>query len=162
MPETFRAVAYLPSGGIRRTPFDLAVLKHDERRVRRRMLPLVHGDQVFVEFPAALTLADRSGLELEDGRIAEIVAAEEALYEVSGRDDLHVMRLCWHLGNRHLKAQLIRNGDATRLLILRDRVIGDLLSGLGAELREVSETFDPEDGAYAHGHAEPPHALLNR
>jgi urease accessory protein len=162
MSETVRAVAYLSPGTPGPTPCDLAALRHDERRVRRRVLPLVHGDGVFVDFPAALTLADRSRLELEDGRVVEIIAAEEPLHEVRGRDEIHLMRLCWHLGNRHIKTQMIEDASGRRLLILRDRVIGDMLRGLGAEVREVTEPFEPEEGAYAHGHGEPAHALLNR
>lgn len=158
MPQTFRAVAYVPPGTSSATPFDLAVLRHDERRVRRRSLTLVHGDSVLVDFPEPLTLFDRSALALEDGRLVEIIAAEEPLLEVRGRDRIHLMRLCWHLGNRHLKTQI----EAERLLILRDHVIRDMLIGLGATVADVSEPFQPEDGAYAHSHGEPAHALLAR
>lgn len=158
MPQTFRAVSYVAPGTLDRIPFDLAVLPHDERRVRRRSLGLVHGDSVLVDFPEPITLADRSALALEDGRLVEIIAAEELVYEVRARDRIHLMRLCWHLGNRHLKTQI----EEDRLLILRDHVIRDMLHGLGATVAEVSEPFHPEDGAYAHSHAEPVHALLNR
>jgi urease accessory protein len=157
MPQTFRAVGYVPPGkaGI---AYDLAVLLHDERRVRRRSITLVHGDSVLVDFPEPVTLEDRSALRLEDGRFIEIIAAEEHLYEVRGSDPIHLMRLVWHLGNRHLKTQI----EDDRVLILRDHVIRDMLRGLGATVIEISEPFQPEDGAYAHSHGEPAHALLNR
>jgi len=157
MPQTFRAVGYVPPGEAG-TAFDLAILPHDERRVRRRSLTLVHGDSVLVDFPEPVTLADRSALELEDGRFVEIIAAEELLIEVRGRDRIHLMRLCWHLGNRHLKTQI----EEDRVLILRDHVIRDMLRGLGATVADVSEPFHPEEGAYSHSHGEPSHALLNR
>jgi urease accessory protein len=61
-------------------------------------------------------------------------------------------RLAWHLGNRHLPAQL----EAERILIREDHVIAAMLEGLGARLRRVHEAFMPELGAYAaqdgHGH----------
>ncbi len=157
MPQTFRAVGYVPPGsaGI---PFDLAILLHDERRVRRRSITLVHGDVVLVDFLDPVTLADRSSLRLEDGRTVEIIAGEEPLLEVRGQDRIHLMRLCWHLGNRHLKAQI----EDDRVLILRDHVIKDMLRGLGATVTDISEPFHPEEGAYSHSHAEPAHALLNR
>lgn len=157
MPQTFRAVGYLPPGEAG-TPFDLAILLHDERRVRRRMLTLVHGDNVLVDFAEPITLADRSALRLEDGRIVEIIAGEEQLYEVRGRDRAHLMRLCWHLGNRHLKTQI----EDDRVLILRDHVIRDMLRGLGATVTDISEPFHPEEGAYSHSHGETVHALLKR
>lgn len=157
MPQTFRAVGYVPPGksGI---AFDLAVLMHDERRVRRRSITLVHGDSVLVDFPEPVTLEHGSALKLEDGRFVEIIAAEEQLYEVRGRDRIHLMRLCWHLGNRHLKTQI----EDDRVLILRDHVIRDMLRGLGASVTDVTEPFQPEEGAYSHSHGEPAHALLNR
>jgi urease accessory protein UreE len=31
-------------------------------------------------------------------------------------------------------------------------VIAEMLQQLGAEISDVSETFTPEHGAYAHGH----------
>ncbi len=157
MPQTFRAVGYVPPGkaGI---AYDLAVLMHDERRVRRRSITLVHGDSVLVDFPEPLTLEHGGSLRLEDGRFIEIIAAEEQLYEVRGRDRIHLMQLCWHLGNRHLKTQI----EDDRVLILRDHVIRDMLRGLGATVTDISEQFHPEEGAYSHSHGEPAHALLNR
>ena len=165
MPETFRAVAVVRYGEKTDvTPFELAVLPHDERRVRRRMIPLVHGDCVLVDFPEPVTLDDRDCLKLEDGRLIEIIAAEEYLYEVTGRDPLHLMQIAWHLGNRHLKAQLELqdNRGPLRILILRDHVIRDMLLKLGATVTDVCEPFYPEEGAYSHSHGEAVHALLNR
>ncbi|MBN9309809.1 urease accessory protein UreE [Devosia sp.] len=157
MPQTFRAVRYVPPGAAG-TAFDLAILMHDERRVRRRSITLIHGDSVLVDFPEPVTLEDRGALQLEDGRFVEIIAGEEALHEVRGRDRIHLMRLCWHLGNRHLKTQI----EDDRVLILRDHVIRDMLRGLGATVTDISEPFHPEEGAYAHSHGEAAHALLNR
>ena len=154
---TLRAVSHLPAGHGKGTPFDLVTLQHDERRVRRRLLTLVHGDEVLVDFPAPVTLDDRAALVLEDGRLVEVIAAEEDLYEIAARDAAHLIRLAWHLGNRHLPAQL----EDRRILIKRDHVIRDMLLGLGATLTEISEPFFPEHGAY-HGHGDHTHALLNR
>jgi urease accessory protein len=165
MPETFRAVAVTRYDEKEdAVPIDVAVLPHDERRVRRRLITLVHGDGVLVDFPEPVTLKDRDCLRLENGRLVEILAAEEYLYEVTGRDPLHMAQIAWHLGNRHLKAQLELkdNRGPLRILILRDHVIRDMLQKLGATVREVVEPFFPEEGAYSHSHGEPAHALLNR
>ena len=160
MSATLRAVSYLPPGH-GGSIWDIAVLLHDERRVRRRAIPLVHGDSVLVDFPQPVTLEDHSALRLDDGRLVEIVAGEEKLYEVRGRDSTHLMQLCWHIGNRHAKAQIEAEweGIGDRVLILRDHVLRDMLIGLGATVTEISEPFSPMDGAYAHDHG---HALLNR
>lgn len=161
MSAVLRARSYLPPGH-GKPIWDLAVLAHDERRVRRRAVPLVHGDEVLVDFPEPLTFAQGGALELEDGRCVEIIAAEEHLIEVRGRDTLHLMELCWHLGNRHLKVQIEHGQGDERALILRDHVIRDMLIGLGATVLDVSEPFAPLEGAYHHSHAGENHALLYR
>ncbi len=114
--------------------------------------------------PAPVTMEQGGVLELEDGRNVDIVACEEFLYEVRGRDAKHLMQLCWHIGNRHAKAQIETEweGIGQRILILRDPVLRDMLVGLGATVTEVSEPFAPLEGAYAHSHGADNHALLNR
>jgi urease accessory protein len=164
MAETLRAIAYRPprtTGG--KVPFDICVLHHDERRVRRKLLKLQHDDEVLVDFPEPVTLESGGILELTDGRLVEIIAGEEKLYEVRGRDARHLMQLAWHLGNRHAKAQIVHEfeGIGDRILILRDHVLRDMLVGLGATVTEVSEPFSPIEGAYAHAHSGE-HALLYR
>lgn len=157
MTTILRAVSHLPAGHGKGIPFDLVTLAHDERRIRRKLLTLVHGDEVLVDFANPVTLGDHAALVLSDGRLVEVIAAEEALYEIIGRDQAHLTRLAWHLGNRHLPAQL----EERRILIKRDHVIRDMLVGLGAGVTDISEPFFPEHGAY-HSHGDHNHALLNR
>ena len=155
-----RVIRHIPAADVSAAPYDTIVLQADERRVRRKVLRLRGGDEVLLDFPAAVTLAHRDALELEDGRLAGILAADEPLYEIRGRDRTHLVRLAWHLGNRHLPAQL----DETRILIRRDHVIADMLKGLGATVTEIEAAFSPEHGAYHdHGHgSQAGHALLYR
>ncbi len=163
MAETLRAIAYhAPGGPIGKVPFDICILYHDERRVRRKLLRLQHDDEVLVDFPQPVTMESGGRLELADGRLVEIIAGEEKLYEVRARDAKHLMQLAWHLGNRHAKAQIDKEweGIGDRILILRDHVLRDMLIGLGATVREVSEPFSPIEGAYAHAHGGEDHALL--
>jgi urease accessory protein len=136
---------------VRKIPFDLAVLAHDERHLRRKVIDLVHGDRVLVDFPEAVMVGDRDVLVLDDGRHAEIIAAEEELLEVQGRDATHLAELAWHIGNRHLAAEI----EPARILILRDHVIRAMLEGLGATVADIVEPFTPLGGAYSssgHGH----------
>jgi urease accessory protein len=154
-----RVAAILPAGSSEGTPFDLVVLEHDERRLRRKLLRLQHGDEVLLDLPQTVTLEDRQLLKLEDGRLVEVIAAEEPLYEVRARDAGHLLRLAWHIGNRHTPAQL----EAGRILIKRDHVLKTMLEGLGATVVNVTEPFFAEHGAYhSHNHGDAGHALLNR
>lgn len=149
--------AEIAADGHRKVPFDIAVLTHDERHVRRKVITLVHGDRVLVDFPELLVLQDRDVLVLDDGRHAQICAADEELLEVRGRDAVHLAGLAWHIGNRHLAADI----DAERILTLRDHVIRSMLEGLGAAVSDVVEPFNPLGGAYSgeggghgdHGHS---------
>ena len=95
---------------------------------------------------------DRDCLVLEDGRLAEIIAADEDLLEVKARDAVHLVQLAWHIGNRHLEAQI----EEQRILIRPDHVIAKMLQQLGAKVSAVREPFSPEPGAYSHAHASLP------
>ncbi|GLS40444.1 urease accessory protein UreE [Mesorhizobium tianshanense] len=147
-----RAVSVLTAGEAGAvTPYDRAVLAHDERHLRRRVIELAGGDRVLVDLPEPVALGDRDRLVLEDGRHVEIVAAEEPLYDIRAESAVHLAELAWHIGNRHLAAAI----EAERILILRDHVIKAMLEGLGATVRDVSEPFVPVRGAYSgHAHAE--------
>jgi len=130
-------------------PFDIVVLDADERHLRRKRITLAHGEHVLIDFASAVQLAHGDRLVLEDGREAEVVAADEALMEVRGRDPRHLLQLAWHIGNRHLPAEIGQD----RILLRRDPVIRRMLEGLGADIREVTGPFQPEHGAYhAHPH----------
>jgi urease accessory protein len=144
-----RVTAALPPNHGQGRPFGRLTLTHDQRRLRRKVFALAGGEEVLVDFPDAVTLEHFGGLLLEDGRVVEIVAAPEPLYEVSGRGAEHLMQLAWHIGNRHLSAQI----EKKRILVPRDHVARAMLIGLGAEVREVVEPFSPERGAYReHAH----------
>ena len=154
-----RAVAHLPANHGRGKPIDSITLVHDERRLRRKLLTAKAGTEVMVDFPQTITLDHGGALELSDGRLVEVIAAEELLYEIRARDTAHLVRLAWHIGNRHTSAQL----EDGRILIKRDHVLKTMLEGLGATVTNVSEPFFAEHGAYhSHAHADPGHALLNR
>ena len=134
--------------------FDVAVLAHDERHIRRRAIALSKGERVLVDLPEPVVLETGDLLALEDGRTAGIVAAEEELYDIRARDAVHLTQLAWHIGNRHLAAAI----SAERILILRDHVIKAMLEGLGATVTDIVAPFEPVRGAYSgqghdHGHA---------
>ena len=107
------------------------------------------GLDFLLDLAEPVVLRGGDGLRLEEGGFVEVKAAEENLVEIRGRDAASFARLAWHLGNRHLPAQI----DADRILIRDDHVIVDMLKGLGAEVRAVQAPFDPEGGAYGqHNH----------
>jgi urease accessory protein len=129
---------------------DAIVLPHDGRH-RRRVTMRTEGDLVFLlDLPEATRLMHGDGLVLDDGRIIEVIAAEEPVTEITARDAHHLARIAWHLGNRHLPTEI----QPDRLRIAPDAVIEEMVRGLGGTVRRLEARFEPEGGAYgaAHGH----------
>ena len=90
-------------------------------------------------------MADGDGLQLEDGRWLEVRAAAEPVVEVRHQDHDQLVRLAWHLGNRHLPTEI-----RDRALRIRpDHVVEEMLRRLGADLVKAQGPFQPEGGAYA-------------
>src|SRR3954453_20570423 len=130
------------------TPADAVVLDFDDRHRRRTAMTGTRGLEFLLDLENATALRGGDALVLEDGRLIEVVAAAEPLAEIRGTDPQHLVRLAWHLGNRHLPTQIAGKG----LRIRRDHVIEAMVKGLGARVIEIEAPFDPEGGAYAHAH----------
>ncbi|WP_298837382.1 urease accessory protein UreE [uncultured Roseobacter sp.] len=123
---------------------DEVSLDYDARFLRRKVLTTRAGRQVLIDLPRTTSIGDGDALQTTDGALIRVVAAPEPLLEITGQD-LH--RIAWHVGNRHTPCQI----EAARLLIQQDKVMTDMLTKLGAQVREVTEPFTPEGGAYGHG-----------
>jgi urease accessory protein len=126
---------------------DTVVLDFDDRHRRRMAITGTRGLEFLLDLENAIALRGGDALVLEDGRLVEVVAAPEPLLEIRGADPQHLVRVAWHLGNRHLPTQIMPKG----LRIRRDHVIEAMVRGLGARVIEIEAPFDPEGGAYAGG-----------
>jgi len=129
-----------PSGSIR--------LDAQARHIRRKLIVTEQGEEILVDLEKPVRLNHGDCLLLEDGRAIRVEAAAEELLEVKPRDPHHLAQLAWHIGNRHLEAQI----EAGRILIRPDHVIEQMLVQQGAVVRHVVEPFSPEPGAYSHSH----------
>jgi urease accessory protein len=123
-------------------------LDFDARHRRRIRLTADQGEDILLDLPKAVAMADGDGLQLDDGRWLKVQAAAELIVEVRHKDPNQLMRLAWHLGNRHLATEIRHQV----LRIRPDHVIEDMLHGFGADLAKVQATFQPEGGAYGHAH----------
>ncbi len=135
------------------TAVDTVLIDFDRRHRRRILLPTESGAEVLIDLPQAVHLRDGDGLVLTDGSVVRVRAKPEPLLEIHAHDEGELVRIAWHLGNRHLPVQLL--GD--RIRIRADHVIGDMIEGLGGHVDEIEAPFDPEAGAYAGGHGEHHH-----
>jgi urease accessory protein len=139
-----RAIAIKTAATWSGEPADSVVLDYDNRRRRRVAMKGRNGTAFLLDLPSAGALRDGDALVLEDGRLIEIVAAPESLYEIHCTDAQHLACLAWHLGNRHVQTQLLPNS----LRIRRDHVMAEMAAELGARVSEIEAAFEPEGGAY--------------
>ncbi|MGY4327688.1 urease accessory protein UreE [Bradyrhizobium sp. LB7.2] len=106
-------------------PADTVVLDFDDRHRRRMAMTGTRGLAFLLDLENAVALRGGDALVLEDGRLVEVVAAPEPLLEIRGQDPHHLIRIGWHLGNRHLPTQIMAKG----LRIRRDHVIEAMVKG---------------------------------
>ncbi len=118
-------------------------LDYEGRFLRRRRLVTTHGAGLLVDLPETISVEHGDAFELDDGRLIAVVAAPEPLLKITG----DLVRLAWHIGNRHTPCQVM--GD--HLLIRDDHVLKAMLVQLGAEVVAIDAPFRPEGGAYGHG-----------
>jgi urease accessory protein len=128
-------------------------LDHDMRNRRRAVYRPAIGAPLLLDMERVVHLRGGDLLVLDDGGRVKIRAAAEPLIEITAPDQHALVRIAWHLGNRHLPTQLAES----RLLIREDHVIAAMVEGLGGTCRAVLAPFDPEGGAYKggehnHGH----------
>ncbi len=151
-----RAIAVHPRGT---WPADAAVdtvtLAYLDRHRRRIRLVADSGETFLLDLARAYHLADGDGLETDNGCYLRVRAAPEPVLEIEAEDRAGLLRIAWHLGNRHLPMQVA----GERLRIRDDHVIAEMVTGLGARLTRLDAPFDPEIGAYAapahrHDHGE--------
>ena len=141
------ATSVVPKGQWSEDARDAVVLGYDDRYRRRVMLKTESGAELLLNLVQARVLQEGDALRLDDGGLVAVKAAPERLAEITCRDTAALVRVAWHLGNRHLPTELV--GD--RLRIREDHVIIDMVKGLGAEVTLIEAAFNPEGGAYGHG-----------
>jgi urease accessory protein len=131
---------------------DTVILDYAQRSAQKITVTGGKGGSIEIDLPRPQRLRTDDLLVLDDGTLVEVVARA---VDVAG-----LSRLAWHLGDRHVAAQLLPN----RIRVRRDPAIEALLAQLGAKVAVIDAPFEPEGGAYAaaqghddHGHDEHDH-----
>ncbi len=125
---------------------DIITLDHGDRHRRRIVLNADGGTVFLLDLDKAGVLEDGDAIRLDSGWLVEVKAAPEKLIQVSTEDPLDLLTLAWHIGNRHVPAEITRSA----IYIAYDHVLLDMLHGLGAKTEVVERAFCPVRGAYHH------------
>lgn len=124
--------------------FDTITLTYDDRYRRRILMKSDHGLEFLLDLEKTTELRSGNFLELEDGRLIEIIAASEKLMKASSSDQLLITKGAWHIGNRHLSCEMNMGSVTLRF----DHVIKEMLENLGLVVEIIYQPFNPEGGAY--------------
>ena len=104
------------------------------------------------DFSEPVILRTDDALLLDDGGVAEVVAAAEPLIEV--RADVPMLaRLAWMLGDRHVPVQFFPN----RIRFRADAALDPILAAIGGKVTRIEAPFEPEGGAYSVASADHAH-----
>src|SRR3954447_15550290 len=99
-----RIAEVLPAGAWTGEPADLVVLDYDGRHRRRILITGASGREYLLDLAEAHHLKDGDGLKLDGGEVVQVVARPEPLLEIRAATPEALIRLAWHIGNRHLAA----------------------------------------------------------
>ncbi len=122
---------------------DTVSLTYDARLLRRKRLTTDSGASFLVDLAQTTSVNAGDAFMLETGEHIRVLAADEPLMRVTG----DVVRLAWHIGNRHSPCAIA--DDA--LIVQREKVMRAMLEQLGATVTDFDGPFTPEGGAYGHG-----------
>ncbi|WP_082540454.1 urease accessory protein UreE [Bosea sp. Leaf344] len=127
-------------------------LDHEDRNRRRIALKGDQGLDILLDLDKPTGLNDGDAVKLEDGRLVRVKAAAQSLLEIRAENPLRLMRVAWHIGNRHTPAEI----TADAIYIENDHVLAEMVRGQGCAMAMVSRPFQPEGGAYDHAGCDHP------
>ncbi len=133
-------------------PRAIARLTWQERQRARLAVVLSTGESAAILLPRGEPIRDGDILASADGFYVGIENSAEDVFEITASDTPTLMRLIYHLANRHTPAMLSEQA----IWIEPDAVLADLVLHLGGQVKSVHRSFQPEAGAYhgafAHDH----------
>jgi urease accessory protein len=130
------------------------------------------GRALGVFLPRGAVVRGGDVLVAEDGSLVRVQAAPQDVLRITACTEhgspFDLTRAAYHLGNRHVPIEL----QPEHLKIEPDHVLADMLRAMHMTVVAVSESFEPENGAYGdhgasshghghsheHGHADHSHA----
>jgi urease accessory protein len=123
-------------------------LTFEARQKRWLRISLASGEEVSLRLPRGERLRGGDLLLASDGRVIGISAAPERVVRIECPTPSDLLRVAYHLGNRHVPLQV----GVDFLLIQEHPALEEMARSLGARLTAMKIPFEPESGAYANAH----------
>ena len=114
-----------------------------QREKTRLQATMANGEEIDIELNVGTVLSQGDKLALADGRIVEVIAATESLYEVRANTAAQLARISYYIGNRRMPLQV----DDDCLTMLPDHALRAMVESLGGTVTEVQRGFQPESVA---------------
>ncbi len=123
---------------------DEIVLDYQDRNRRRIKLDSKKKISFLLDEKETVFLNNGSLLILSNEYKVKVIAKLENVLKVEAKDKRNLSALAWHIGNRHIPAEIHKD----YIIIQRDEIISRMLKLLGAKVVKKKLSFTPEKGAY--------------
>ncbi len=122
-------------------------LNSDERRILRAKRITDCNQEVILQLPREGRLNDGDILITNQSDFfVEIIAKKENLLEIRSDSIFEVIKVAYHLGNRHVEVEI----DKDLLLTKSDHIIKNMLENFNVNVIKTNKKFFPETGAHNH------------
>ena len=122
-------------------------LSSDQRRVIRGKRKSDCNQELQLQLPREGILIDGDILRTNQKNLfVKIIAQKEKLIEITAKTDLEIIKVAYHLGNRHVEIEINEN----ILFTQSDYIIEELLKNFDVVYSKVEKKFFPEIGAFHH------------
>ncbi len=123
-------------------------LPFESRQKARLHTKLDSGQEAGLFLPRGLILRGGNKVAADSGEIIKIISANEDVSTATSKDSLLLTRASYHLGNRHVPLEINEN----YIRYQYDHVLNEMIEQLELTVTRESAPFEPESGAYSHGH----------
>ena len=134
-------------GNYREGNFLKLTLSSDQRRVFRGKRKSDCNQELQLQLPREGKLNDGDILLTNHKNLfVKIIAQKENLLEITAKTNLELIKVAYHLGNRHVGIEINENILFTK----SDYIIEELLKNFDVVFSKVEKKFFPEIGAFHH------------
>ena len=120
-------------------------LNSNQRRIFRGKRKSNCNQEIHLQLPREGKLNDGDILLTNhENLFVQIIAQQESLIEITANSSLELIKVAYHLGNRHVEIEINEN----ILLTKNDYIIEELINNFEVKFKKIKKEFFPEIGAF--------------